>query len=96
MAAFQKLSMRHIVAVTLIGWYLMVPLPDRPEAPLAYWDQLGAYDTAKECEDFQARLYSRSQRSDFRAPPGKFSTAQLRQVYAETMCIASDDPRLAK
>jgi len=83
-----------MAALALVGWCLVAPLPDHPEAPLSYWSQMGAYDTAKECEDFQARIYRRSQQSDFRAQPGRFSTAQLRQAYAETMCIASDDPRL--
>ena len=87
------MNFRYAAALA-IGWYLMAPLPDHPGAPLSYWSQLGAYDTAKECQDFQDKVYRKSRRPDFRAPAGKFSTAQLRQAYSETMCVASDDPRL--
>ena len=41
---------RHAAALALVGWYLMMPLKDHPEAPIKYWSQIGSYDSAKECE----------------------------------------------
>ena len=47
----------RIVVVAAVGWYLMVPPQpvgkwwDRP--PISKWQQLGSYDSAADCEDYQ-------------------------------------------
>ena len=47
---------RHASALALLGWYLMVPQvkPNTGKvdfkAPLAQWNQMGAFDTATACE----------------------------------------------
>ena len=48
--------LRHAAALSLAGWYLMVPQPDairQPpnlNAPLSQWNQAGAFDTAAACD----------------------------------------------
>jgi hypothetical protein len=46
--------MKQAAHMVLLGWLLLAPLKgDRriDDAPLSNWLQVGAYDTAKECED---------------------------------------------
>jgi len=50
---------RHAAALALVGWYLMLPPMTGTgaewtvdiNAPIAKWEQSGAYDTAQSCED---------------------------------------------
>jgi hypothetical protein len=50
------MNLRHAAALALVGWYLMVPQPDAPgrapnvNAPLSQWNQMGAFDSASNCE----------------------------------------------
>jgi len=39
---------RHTAALVL-GWYLFTP-PPGAEAPIAEWNHVGSFDTARECE----------------------------------------------
>jgi hypothetical protein len=50
------MNLRHTAALTLVGWYLMVPPVEsdksvRPELPLSQWIQSKSYDTASECQE---------------------------------------------
>jgi hypothetical protein len=48
------MRLRHAFALTLIGWYLMVPpLNTYSNNPKSFrgWNTQGSYDTARECED---------------------------------------------
>jgi hypothetical protein len=77
-------------ALILTGWYLMTPqahlvdgryvFDDR--APLAEWRQVGAFDTAKECEAMIGKIRASSVK--FAVPTG----AEYNR------CVASDDKRL--
>jgi hypothetical protein len=56
------MSIRHIVAFTLIGWYLMVPPLSRAsrfdvddQAALGNWTVLQAFNKATDCEDYRFR-----------------------------------------
>jgi hypothetical protein len=89
------MQIRHAAALALAGWYLMIPLPDHPEASIKYWAQYGAYETVKQCGEAQTKLYEKSEGSDLRAPAGgRYSTEELKAAFRGSVCISSDDPRL--
>jgi hypothetical protein len=88
------MNIRYTAALALVGWYLLVPLPQYPDAPRSMWPNVGSYDTAQECEADQYRLIERVLHSDFQLPG--VSLQQTREVTNESECIATDDPRLAK
>lgn len=60
------MGIRHIAALSLVGWYLMVPPASAPigtpgarlmtNAPISRWFSHGSFDSAKECEDAQRSL----------------------------------------
>jgi hypothetical protein len=89
--------MRHVQAVrvaalALLVWYLMVPprLNNqlRPEVPLADWVRLGSFASEGECRDAgydRQHKMETSESNEARVPR-----------YQAWVCIASDDPRLAK
>jgi hypothetical protein len=94
---------RHAAVLALVGWYLMTPLGDSNtgkmyyEAPLKYWRLDGSFDTAKECKQAQLR-----DREWFQQNPPKGTLDKDRpdtlgyRGSIAAVCIASDDPRLAK
>ncbi len=59
------MTLRHAVALALVGWYLMVPphtrshdmpqgiddLDVKIKAPFSQWETLGNYDSARECDN---------------------------------------------
>lgn len=79
--------LRHAIALTAVGWYLMMPLRNHPEAPIGYWSQIGSYDSAKECEADQERKYEQSAATDSKSH-------EFHDLYAEAQCITDNDPRL--
>ncbi len=97
------------------GWYLLGPPIVRgddgwrpsADAPLRSWTQLGAFDTAAECEAEHSRVYDRAgrelneaQAETKRIPAGPdrdfFEIARLMKIVTplDSLCIVSDDPRL--
>lgn len=81
------MTLRHAAALTLIGWYLMVPLKNRPDAPMENWVHLDSFDTAGECRKagYEAEaLMKRKHPND----------QLIRNQYEAWECIATDDPRL--
>jgi hypothetical protein len=84
---------RHVAALALVGWYLMLP-PVRPDgsvnanAPLSKWKTSNTYDTADECKTALLSLragwvgYANGRQLNY---PSQKDTAA---------CIATDDPRL--
>jgi hypothetical protein len=106
------MTLRHAAALTLVGWYLMVP-PVVDNAPghsgkwvaaimngsLTNWEQWASYDTAKECNDFRFNESSDTAHSlvSGKIPPEKRHA--IEKYYAEidlAQCIATDDPRLKR
>jgi hypothetical protein len=85
----------HLCQATMlvsIGWYLLVPLPRHPEAPLSVWSSAGSYDTAKECQQAQDEFIDRAIKKHF-----KYRNATLKETQdaiMESQCVATDDPRL--
>jgi hypothetical protein len=81
------MKFRQAAAIALVGWYLMVPLPHHPNAPLADWTHYDSYDSATECSEAQRALYTESKKVSSKAHV-------LENQIAVSECIASDDPRL--
>jgi hypothetical protein len=80
-----RVTLRHTAAFALVGWYLLIPLKGHLDAPMAYWEHYGSYDTAKECLKDQQHLFERT-----KLPNSKITHKQAE----ESECIATDDPRL--
>jgi len=78
---------RHAAALTLVGWYLMMPFPDDLSAPIAYWMHSDSFDSATECRDAASKLRARAQNNP------SLPKAQIKAI-SSAECIASDDPRL--
>jgi len=76
---------RHAAALALVGWYLMLPLPKHPDAPIAQWAHVDSFDSATECRDAAYHLIDRAKKNH--------DQAKLDTVMGFE-CIASDDPRL--
>jgi hypothetical protein len=75
----------HAAALALVGWYLMTPLPGRPELSVEKWAHIDSFYTAAECRE--AGYQHQRERAA--------STDPVRRNLAGTWeCIASDDPRL--
>src|SRR5262245_48808764 len=78
------------------GWYFLLPPMGGPvagfpntDAPLRWWIQLGAFDTANACEDWRVQYANYTEKKD-----GK-NSMNYKQALS-SVCIASDDPRLTK
>jgi hypothetical protein len=89
---------RHLAAIALVGWFLMMPPPrtvgDHFEtnfsAPLSKWTRLRRFDLQSQCE---------SAREAYRQKPTGNLVIMLGAVEAQattkaSQCVASDDPRL--
>jgi len=84
------MKLRHVAALALVGWYLLVPPQTRTwwigaeryddAAPLSSWTIERSFDKAEACE--AARLAIQQQAGD----------AAIRMRHA--VCVASDDSRL--
>jgi hypothetical protein len=85
------MKFRHAAALTLVGWYLMIPPifqnqePDK-DAPLAQWKTIDTYQTGAGCRDELAKLTA------LVAGNINYSAIQRRTLDAE--CVSADDPRL--
>ena len=90
------MKIRHAAALTLVGWYLMLPpayvhhrmLAFRENAPFTRWTRGGRFDNEAACRDVIASV------SKLR---GLFENGQQAYVAAQTAagrCVATDDPRL--
>ena len=87
-----RMKPRHAVALALVGWYLLMPpllendKTPRSNAPLSQWIINQSFDTADLCE--QVRLAS------MRQAPNPDPAVQERRK--RSVCVETDDPRLAK
>ena len=97
------MNYNHIVALTLVTWYLMVPpLVNAPykidtEAPLTSWKVYRTFNTSEECRRSQSSAQSKYQHTAT-ATSGTIQRGTrafaLQMVFAQ--CVKSDDPGLAK
>jgi hypothetical protein len=85
---------RHVTALALVGWYLMIPPSTLPpgvayKEPLRKWRIVQGFDTADDCQDFLGTFSEDSQQ--------KQALNMLEPAYRDYMfaeCVATDDPRL--
>ncbi len=72
----------------------------RPNAPIAQWEEVSVFDSAKECEDARTSyslddLYRQMQKpryaNDFRP---SLTRKDIASLMATALCVATDDPRL--
>lgn len=94
------------------GWYLLLPPDNSPNTRIISkrWEQMGAFDTAKECERVLAERQSSTMRSDsdvvdyvYKKLTGQLTAEEVARDkflghialrWSNAACIASDDPRL--
>jgi|HubBroStandDraft_6_1064221.scaffolds.fasta_scaffold424914_1 hypothetical protein len=88
---------RHAVALALVGWYLMVPLPGHAPIPNANihtfsnWVHIASFDSAAECEHAKMGVT----RMGVAGPQlGGYPDWEVTRVLLLSQCVASDDPRL--
>jgi hypothetical protein len=98
------MKLRHAVALTLVGWYLMVPPAGRTTTkaglavPLSQWITVGAFDNAVKCESGKRKglpLVEKRIKKDAEKAgvPAHDSDVQL-LAQSLLRCVSSDDPRL--
>jgi hypothetical protein len=78
---------RSSAALTLLGWYLLIPSPEmaashRADSPLSDWYHVGAYDSKERCGNM-IWYYLKQANND-----------SERWRYSEAQCVDSDDPRM--
>jgi hypothetical protein len=94
------------------GWYLLLPPYNNLAASIksGRWEQIGAYDTAKECQRELVERQNSVQMPDkeaaeygYKKLTGKLTAedeardkfwARIGERWSYAVCIASDDPRL--
>jgi len=69
---------KHIL-ILLCGWLLMVPSGGLPPSQ---WKQMGAYDTARECQDGQATWAKGFQ--------GKGDEEKLKAILFDWRCVPAE------
>jgi hypothetical protein len=102
------MNLRHSVALSLVGWYLMVPraVPDNPlpqwKAPISEWDRYGDFVSKAKCEAKKAKMIQVAQNPKVcaeltRPEDPEVSNDMLCERIEEYMdisqCVASDDLR---
>ena len=98
----------HVVAVSLLGWYLMLPpasgqngIPQlMTNAPIARWTVAESFDTSKDCEkelDLRRTKFEKIYKKTNHNNVGEEFWSGLYMVAADSAeCIATDDPRLTE
>lgn len=101
----EGMKFRHTAALTLVGWYLLVPpiVMDGEKAqvdhamPLSQWDRGGrVYDTESDCEETRDKLREIAEsHKNWIGPSGSVAAANDRYVLLTNQrCVSADDPRL--
>jgi hypothetical protein len=103
----RNLHSRHLAALALVGWYLMMP-PDSAriphdvdaDAPLSHWVIVTSFDSEDNCEKALTDL-----QNNFQDPISLDKTGKLKRLdkhdaalgkarAVNAACMASDDVRL--
>jgi hypothetical protein len=99
---------RHVTAVSLLGWYLLSPLPRvAPDGgaplrslvdgdrPLREWTKTKSFQTAGECQAYLKDWIIEQRLAAEKLPkPAPPSAVLELNTRAHSQCVASDDPRL--
>jgi hypothetical protein len=98
---------RHLVLLSLLGWYLMLPTaaqqpnglpwPDG-KAPISQWTIAESFDQAKACEG-QLDKHRKSFQCTYSKISHQFADSEFWSRFyiaatGEATCVATDDPRL--
>jgi hypothetical protein len=100
------MTFRHVAALALVGWYLMIPPIVRPSgregtadanAPLSKWVKVirGSFDSEDAC-DVALRRFQFGVRSNYQsAEPEALTESEFQSIQqaSSAKCIASDDLR---
>jgi hypothetical protein len=87
---------RHVVALALVGWYLMMPPLRELQAPLSRWRIYKAFDTAEACEH-ELVAEQRWVKSGSKDRKVLTYSQDGKEQYFDGLagqCVATDDPRL--
>ncbi len=99
---------RHATALSLLGWYLLSPLPlADPQSgavsrglvdadrPLHEWTKVKSFQTGGECQAYLKNwiIEQRLESERMPKPPPAGALLEL-NTRSNSQCIASDDPRL--
>jgi len=88
----------HAAALTLIGWYLVVPPVEqgqvKNDAPLSRWNIYAPTETLSDCQH-SLILETKHRERDWLEHETVLSAPPVRvEQILNGQCIASDDPRL--
>ena len=103
----RNLKSRHLAALALVGWYLMMP-PDSAkiphevdaEVPLARWIVVSSFETEENCEKALTDIQNSEQDPVTLDKTGKLKRLQKNDAALgkaraiNSACVASDDIRL--
>jgi hypothetical protein len=106
----QNMNLRHVAALALVGWILMVPpmeadtVPpghyqkltgvDR-KAPLSRWGLYAPSKTASDCNQLRSAKIKEAQRL-YSSASGPYASDQRieSEQIEQAQCVSTDDPRL--
>jgi hypothetical protein len=98
---------RHLIVLSLLGWYLMLPpaaqqpnglpWPDG-KAPISQWTIAESFDQAKACEG-QLDKHRKKFQQTYSKISHQFAESEFWSRFyvaaaGEATCVATDDPRL--
>jgi hypothetical protein len=99
---------RHVAAVSLLGWYLLSPLPRADphggalpqslvdaDRPLYEWTKAKSFQTAGECQAYLKDWIIEQRLETEKLPKPAASSALLElNTRSNSRCVKSNDPRL--
>jgi hypothetical protein len=98
------MTIRHAVALALVGWYLMVPpaIPGTHEVnqsvPLSQWKIRRVFPHNQGCEAARARLREQTlaaqTQADAASPHRAERNPELHCILCQAQCVDQNDPRL--
>jgi hypothetical protein len=91
------MSGRHRLAAGILVWYLLTPPYVGPQkfdvkAPLAKWYEAVDFDSLADCQRYRAGSIKQSEDRLREEPSGSRANVEL---FKESQCVSSDDPRRA-
>jgi hypothetical protein len=86
------MNLRHAATLVLVGWYLLMPPKNNPEAPLGQWEVISImYESRSECESLRTNAIQGWLILQDDLHP---SAAELNSYVHASRCVSADDPRL--
>jgi len=99
---------RHATALAIVLWYLMIPPIGADNkidahAPLSKWRRGVGFESEKDCDNslkdaiqnpMTPAEYQAAVQATLKAKKRPLSQAEMTKRTAESLCVATDDPRL--